>query len=97
MDSITQNSKNTKRYLPHDLKTKENAVKTYLNLGRFDSLGVVETKDCPNTNELIAFLSKLKRIFDKDIFTKEDIVSCIKDYLPNFNHEEKGKNLDQKM
>ena len=31
MDSITQNSKNTKRYLPHDIKTKENAVKTYLN------------------------------------------------------------------
>ena len=29
MDSITQNSKNTKRYLPHDLKTKENAVRTY--------------------------------------------------------------------
>lgn len=28
MYSITQNSKNTKRYLPHDLKTKENAVKT---------------------------------------------------------------------
>ena len=27
MNSITQNSKNTKRYLPHDLKTKENAVK----------------------------------------------------------------------
>ena len=33
MNSITQNSKNTKRYLPHDLKTKENAVKTYLNNG----------------------------------------------------------------
>ena len=33
MDSITQNTKNTKRYLPHDLKTKENAVKTYLNNG----------------------------------------------------------------
>lgn len=33
MDSITQNQKNTKRYLPHDLKTKENAVKTYLNNG----------------------------------------------------------------
>ena len=24
-------NKNSKRYLPHDLKTKENAVKTYLN------------------------------------------------------------------
>ena len=33
MDSITQNSRNTKRYLPHDIKTKENAVKTYLNNG----------------------------------------------------------------
>ncbi len=33
MNSITQNSKNAKRYLPHDLKTKENAVKTYLNNG----------------------------------------------------------------
>ena len=30
MNSITQNSKITKRYLPHNLKTKENAVKTYL-------------------------------------------------------------------
>ena len=25
-NSILQNSKNTKRYMPHDLKTKENAV-----------------------------------------------------------------------
>ena len=34
-NSITQKNekenKNTKRYLPHDIKTKENAVKTYLN------------------------------------------------------------------
>ena len=33
MDSISQKTENTKRYLPHDLKTKENAVKTYLNNG----------------------------------------------------------------
>ena len=30
-NSITQKTENTKRYLPHDIKTKENAVKTYLN------------------------------------------------------------------
>ncbi len=29
-ECIPQNLKNTKRYFPHDLKTKENAVKTYL-------------------------------------------------------------------
>ena len=27
-NSISQKAENTKRYLPHDLKTKENAVKT---------------------------------------------------------------------
>ena len=32
-NSITQESKKTKRYLPHDLKTRENAVKTYRNNG----------------------------------------------------------------
>ena len=32
-NSISQKTENTKRYLPHDLKTKENAVKTYLNNG----------------------------------------------------------------
>ena len=25
------------------------------------------------------------------------VVDAIKDFIPNFEHEEKGKNLDQKM
>ena len=28
---ITQNQKNIKRYLPHEIKTRENAVKMYRN------------------------------------------------------------------
>ena len=32
-NSITQKSENIKRYLPHELKTRENAVKTYRNSG----------------------------------------------------------------
>ena len=40
MNSITQNNenenKNTKRYLPHDLKTKIHAVETYRNSGDID-------------------------------------------------------------
>ena len=35
-NSISQNTKNTKRYLPHDIKTRENAVKTYRNNGDID-------------------------------------------------------------
>ena len=34
-----------------------------------------------------------KRKFSK----KDDLVKILKIYLPNFNHIETGKNLDQKM
>jgi hypothetical protein len=29
--------------------------------------------------------------------TKADVVELLKAFVPNFEHEEKGKNLDQKM
>ena len=32
-----------------------------------------------------------------DDFTKAEVVNAIKSFIPNFEHEEKGKNLDQKM
>ena len=47
--------------------------------------------------ELDAFLSELTGLFSKESTSKEDIVQVMKKYLPNFVHEEKGKNLDQKM
>ena len=34
---------------------------------------------------------------DNEDFSKEDVVKAIKAFIPNFYHEEKGKNLDQKM
>jgi hypothetical protein len=46
--------------------------------------------------EVDAFFDKLKAMFASD-FTKEDVVKAIKVFIPNFEHEEKGKNLDQKM
>ena len=30
-------------------------------------------------------------------FTKAQVVEAIKKFIPNFEHEEKGRNLDQKM
>ena len=41
--------------------------------------------------------SKDEDIFQKDDFTKAQVVDAIKTFIPNFEHEEKGKNLDQKM
>lgn len=39
----------------------------------------------------------MKNIFADPSFSKEDVVNAIKRFIPNFEHEEKGKNLDQKM
>ena len=36
-------------------------------------------------------------IFQAEDFTKAQVVESIKKFIPNFEHEEKGKNLDQKM
>ena len=47
--------------------------------------------------EVDSFFEKIEGIFDKDDFTKAQVVEAIKEFIPNFEHEEKGKNLDQKM
>ena len=67
-----------------------------INLDRFKALGVVEETSRRPMNEVNAFFDKLEDLFKGD-FTKEDVVRSIKEFIPNFEHEEKGKNLDQKM
>ena len=68
-----------------------------INMDRFKALGVVEETTRRPMPEVIAFFEKLEAIFHKDDFTKAQVVDAIKEFIPNFEHEEKGKNLDQKM
>ena len=64
---------------------------------RFSSLGVVEQTARHNMEEVNSFFQTLEDIFKKDEFTKAEVVEAIKKFIPNFMHEEKDKNLDQKM
>lgn len=68
-----------------------------VNMERFMSLGVVEQTEHRSMDELVRFFDELQQIFASPAFTKAEIVSAIKAFLPNFEHEEKDKNLDQKM
>ena len=68
-----------------------------IDLERFMSLGVVCESTRRPMNEVNVFFGELERIFQKEDFTKAEIVESIKNFIPNFKHEEKGKNLDQKM
>lgn len=66
-------------------------------MDRFKALGVVEQSQRRPMAEIDAFFNKLESIFAEPDFTKAEIVEAIKEFIPNFEHEEKGKNLDQKM
>ena len=68
-----------------------------IDMLRFQALGVVEQTTRHNMEEVNRFFENLECIFQKEDFTKTQVVEAIKEFIPNFEHEEKGKNLDQKM
>ncbi len=68
-----------------------------INMQRFKALGVVEDTFRKPMLEIEFFFNKLEAIFAKDDFTKVQVVDAIKGFIPNFEHKEKNKNLDQKM
>ena len=68
-----------------------------LNLDRFQLLGVIEESKHRPIGEVNAFFEKLETLFANPDFTKGEVVDALKAFIPNFEHEVKGKNLDQKM
>lgn len=68
-----------------------------LDMIRFDSLGVITDKTIPDAVKVENVMTKLDAAFEKVNLTKEEVVDIIKEYLPNFEHIEKGKSLDSKM
>lgn len=68
-----------------------------IDMQRFQSLGVVKQTARHSMSEVDEFFGKLEDIFAEEDFTKAQVVEAIKSFIPNFEHEEKGKNLDQKM
>lgn len=96
----------SKMYPVHFSKSDTSGEKLYeefvaeseqTDLTRFSSLGVITNKEIPDKRLLDNLIFKLNTAFEKIDTTKEEIVDILKEYLPNFNHLETGKNLDSKM
>lgn len=68
-----------------------------IDMQRFQSLGVIEQTVRHSMDEVNVFFVRLEDLFSKEDFTKAQVVSAIKSFIPNFEHEEKMKNLDQRM
>ena len=60
-------------------------------------MGVIKNAKKKSISDIETIFKKLNSLFENENITKEDIVSALKVYLPNFEHIEKGKNLDQRM
>lgn len=68
-----------------------------LDMDRLQGIGIIEKSGHRPLAEVEDFFTKMERIFANPDFTKEEVVQAIQQFIPNFEHEEKGKNLDQKM
>jgi FlaA1/EpsC-like NDP-sugar epimerase len=68
-----------------------------VDLSNFHALGVIKNAPKRPMAEIDALFSALTQLFQSTNATKSDIVEAMKTFLLNFNHEEKGKNLDSKM
>lgn len=63
----------------------------------FVNLGAIKNSKKRPVAEVEAIFSSLRAVFARKDATKADVVAVLKDYLPNFQHIEKGKSLDNRM
>jgi FlaA1/EpsC-like NDP-sugar epimerase len=68
-----------------------------LDMQRHESLGVITNARCLPKAELQVAIDELKTLLAQDRYDKEQIVAVMKRHIPDFEHIETGKNLDQKM
>ncbi len=68
-----------------------------LDMERLNALGIITGKELFDFKKVNKLFTELDSAFACDDVSKEQIVSIIKEFLPNFEHIETGKSLDSKM
>jgi hypothetical protein len=63
----------------------------------FINLGAVKNSKKRPVEEVEAIFANLRNVFASPTSTKADVIEVLKEYLPNFQHIEKGKSLDSRM
>ncbi len=64
---------------------------------RFISLGVIKNSLKRDIREIDMIFTRLHELFNSGNVSKAAVVEILKEWLPEFEHIEKGKGLDQKM
>jgi len=68
-----------------------------IDTNTFDSLGVVKNAKKVALSQINTTLLELKNLMESGKYDKSDIVTLLKKNIPDFEHIETGKSLDQKM
>ena len=68
-----------------------------VNFDLYESIGVITNSLKPPISDMEFTIKEIETLFKRESYNKEDIVKIMNKILPNFNHIETGKTLDQKM
>ncbi len=99
-------TKSSKKYPIYFFGSDTSGEKTYeefytenevLDEESFIHLGVIKNAVKKDSKDIEKLLNEFRQLFSKSVISKSEIVAVLKDYLPNFEHIETGKHLDQKM
>ena len=71
--------------------------KEILDMERFEHIGVIKNEPIFDSKKLDYFKEKIDEIKDKDIWLRDEIVSLFFRTIPEFEHKETGKFLDNRM
>ena len=71
--------------------------KDQIDLKKFNSIGIIKNSIKPSFSDVDLIIEEIENIFKRDSYEKEDIIKVMNKLLPDFNHIETGKTLDQKM
>ncbi|MEM6965716.1 MAG: polysaccharide biosynthesis protein [Bacteroidota bacterium] len=95
-----------KKYPVYFFKTDTSGEKSFeefytntdvVDMDSFQALGIIKNTDIPMMSDIDEMLVKFETLFANNKIVKSDVVNLIGQYLPDFNHIETGKSLDQKM
>ena len=68
-----------------------------VNMERFAQLGVIENAPRQPLEHIGLMFGEMKALFAQDDTDKAAVVALLRRFIPNFEHIETGKSLDQKM
>jgi FlaA1/EpsC-like NDP-sugar epimerase len=72
-------------------------AKDRVDFGRYRSIGIISQPPWTDRDRIYQALEAFEKIRQKEQWRKEDMVEAIRIIVPELSHEEKYKNLDQKM